>query len=388
MTSRWSILAVLFFARTAMAFQYQSVAALSPQLVDSYLLSIADLGVLIGLYLGPGIFVAIPGGTIAARFGDKRVTMASLGLMLAGAVMITFASDWNLIAAGRVLAGAGGVVINVIMTKMLVDWFEGREIGTAMGIFICSWPAGIALALLILPVLAAHGGLVLADTGVITIIAVAIVALAVIYRPASASAAVAAGTPSRGLPLTPLLAAGGVWALYNAGCAMVFAFGPLLLTEQGMTAATAGPVISFFMFTLAIGVPLGGLLADRTGRTVAIISASLLSFAFCLLVLPVVPPVFALPAYGIAGLIAGLAAGPVMTLPSKVLAPPARALGMGVFFTIYYVAMMSAPAIGGYFAEKAADAGAAYVCGIVMVACALGCLLIYQRSAQPAQSAA
>ena len=61
---------------------------------------------------------------------------------------------------------------------------------------------------------------------------------------------------------------------------------------------------------------------------------------------------------------------------------------MGVFFTIYYVAMMSAPAIGGYFAEMATDAGAAYVCGIVMVACALGCLLIYQRSAVPAQSAA
>ena len=75
MINRWTILFVLFFARTVMAFQFQSVAALSPFIVDSLAISIADIGILIGLYLGPGVLVAIPGGTIAARFGDKRVVV-------------------------------------------------------------------------------------------------------------------------------------------------------------------------------------------------------------------------------------------------------------------------------------------------------------------------
>jgi hypothetical protein len=39
------------------------------------------------------------------------------------------------------------------MTKMVADWFAGKEIATAMAIFVNSWPAGIALGLLTLPLI-------------------------------------------------------------------------------------------------------------------------------------------------------------------------------------------------------------------------------------------
>jgi len=38
--------------------------------------------------------------------------------------------------AGRLVAGAGGVILSVQMTKMLTDWFAGHEIATAMAIFV------------------------------------------------------------------------------------------------------------------------------------------------------------------------------------------------------------------------------------------------------------
>jgi len=72
MYERWLILAVLTFARTVMGFQFQSVAAVSSYLIDQYQMSYAVLGTLIGLYLFPGTAVAIPGGLLAQRFGDKR----------------------------------------------------------------------------------------------------------------------------------------------------------------------------------------------------------------------------------------------------------------------------------------------------------------------------
>ena len=59
-SERWLILAVLFLARTAMGFQFQSVAALSPFLVDSLGIDYTQLGLLIGLYLLPGIAIAYP----------------------------------------------------------------------------------------------------------------------------------------------------------------------------------------------------------------------------------------------------------------------------------------------------------------------------------------
>ena len=63
--------------------------------------------------------------------------------MVLGGMLIIWAPDWWSLTAGRLLAGAGGVALNVVMTKMVLDWFAGREISTAMGIFINSWPIGI-----------------------------------------------------------------------------------------------------------------------------------------------------------------------------------------------------------------------------------------------------
>src|SRR5439155_18257285 len=44
--------------------------------------------------------------------------------------------------AGRLASGAGGVLLTVQLTKMGTDWFAGKEIATAMAIFVNSWPAG------------------------------------------------------------------------------------------------------------------------------------------------------------------------------------------------------------------------------------------------------
>ena len=101
MAERWLILLVLFFARTAMAFQYQSVAALSPFIEDRFALTFSDIGILIGLYLGPGVIVAIPGGAMAARFGDRRTVGWSLAAMLAGSLLMAFGETWFSVAYWR-----------------------------------------------------------------------------------------------------------------------------------------------------------------------------------------------------------------------------------------------------------------------------------------------
>ncbi|MCG6560862.1 hypothetical protein MB818_21915, partial [Ruegeria sp. 1NDH52C] len=85
MPKRWVVLFVLFFARTVMAIQFQSVAALSPFIMDSLAITLTEIGILIGLFSGPGIIVAVAGGAVASWFGDKRTVIASLVLMVVGA---------------------------------------------------------------------------------------------------------------------------------------------------------------------------------------------------------------------------------------------------------------------------------------------------------------
>ncbi|MEL7117637.1 MAG: MFS transporter, partial [Pseudomonadota bacterium] len=151
--NRWFILAVLFLARLAMAFQFQAVAALSPIYTATFGVTLAEIGFLIGLYLSPGLIIAIPGAAIGQRFGDRTVIAFGMGLMVAGALVMLMSTSWDGQIIGRLLAGVGGVLLNVLMSKVVADQFAGREIATAMGIFINSWPVGIAAALLFLPLL-------------------------------------------------------------------------------------------------------------------------------------------------------------------------------------------------------------------------------------------
>ena len=72
------------------------------------------------------------------------------------------------------------------------------------------------------------------------------------------------------------------------------------------------------------------------------------------------------------GLIAGQPAGPVMALPARVLSASTRAIGMGIFYTIYYGTMMLGPTIGGAAAKWTGSAAAAFDFGaVVLLACPL-----------------
>src|SRR6202020_1914646 len=138
-----------------MAFQFQSVAAVAPLLGDTFGVSLADIGLLIGLYFAPVLVLALPGGAIGRRFGDRPKVVASLLLMLVGELAMALSPSWVVQIAGRLV---GGVMFNVQMTKMVADWFAGQEIATAMAIFVNSWPAGIALSLVCLPLVATAFG--------------------------------------------------------------------------------------------------------------------------------------------------------------------------------------------------------------------------------------
>src|SRR5215475_9511501 len=111
--NRWLMLAVLFLARTAMALQFQTVASASPFLIDALAIDFASLGALIGLFMLPGVVIALPGGMLGQRFGAKRVLLAGLVLMAVGGVMMGLSSSFAMTAAGRIVSGTGAVFVTV-----------------------------------------------------------------------------------------------------------------------------------------------------------------------------------------------------------------------------------------------------------------------------------
>jgi MFS family permease len=364
--NRWGILAVLFVVRAAMAFQFQSVAAVAPLLSREFGVSLADIGVLIGLYFAPGVALAMPGGAIGQRFGDKATSIGALLLMLAGSVAMAFAASWSVQIAGRLVAGVGGVILSVQLTKMLTDWFAGKEIATAMAIFVNSWPAGVAISLLLMPLIGTSYGVGAVHLSVAAFSFCGMVLLAVAYR-SPEDTAVASTTNLRldRNAATAMIAAGLIWGLFNVGFAVIFSFGPSMLVERGWSIAAAGSTISIVLWLAVISVPLGGLVSDRTKRPELVLVLSCIVFAILMTALPrtgsVVLIVVAL------GLISGQPAGPIMSLPARVLRPATRAIGMGLFFTVFYASMMLGPIVAGACAKWAGSAAAAFDFGAAAI---------------------
>src|SRR5260370_39952252 len=109
MANRWVAISVVFLTRPAMGYQFQSIASVGPLLIPELGLSWAQLGSLIGLYMLPGVFFALPGGVIGQRFGERRVVAGNLALIGVGRLVIA-AGPRFAVAAGRRLWSGGGVV--------------------------------------------------------------------------------------------------------------------------------------------------------------------------------------------------------------------------------------------------------------------------------------
>src|SRR5437879_3859717 len=129
-----------------MGYQFQSVASVGPLLVPELGLAWAQLGTLIGVYMLPGAFFALPGGMLGQRLGERRTVVASLALMVAGGLVTAASHGFALAVSGRLLSGVGAVLMNILLAKMVADWFAEGELTTAMAIMLSSWPVGLGLA--------------------------------------------------------------------------------------------------------------------------------------------------------------------------------------------------------------------------------------------------
>jgi MFS family permease len=289
-------------------------------------------------------------------------------------------ASWALQLAGRLLAGIGGVLLNVLMSKMVTDWFAGREIATAMAVFVNSWPIGIALALVMLPMVATHFGVSATVLLTTALIAVGLLAMVMLYPAPTSTGPAGAGNANPDRAATrAVVAAGVIWGLYNASLGMVFAFGPSMLSEQGWSLAAASSTTSIVLWLVAVSVPIGGLLADRSGRSEAVLLGGCLAFAAALWIATRTDAV--VPAFVAVGLACGLAAGPILSLPVRVLRPETRAVGMGIFFAFFYLLVVIAPWLAGALAKMVGTSRVAFDLGAAMlVLCCLG-LWVFRRLA-------
>ena len=383
MGRRWIILGVLFVARTAMGFQFQSVASTAPWLVDDLHVGFGTIGTLIGLYMLPGVFIAFPGGVLSQRFGDRTVCAVGLALMMAGGALMGANHAVAFVVAGRVVSGTGAVLFTLVVTKMVTDWFVGREIVLAMAVILATWPFGIAAALLTQPLLAAAFGWPAVMFLAAALCGAALLLITAFYRePVMPTAASGATVPM--LPplreMLPVTVAGVMWGNLNLALVLFFSFTPALLVGLGLQPVGAAAWTGVALWVVMVCLPLSGMVVQRSGRSRAAIIGASVAGTLVLGLLPV--GIVPLALCAVFGMTIALPAGPIMALPARVLSAEHRSGGLGLFYSAYYALMAFGPAVAGVSREAFGTPAAAVILAAGLFAVIVPLLWLFEALAR------
>jgi MFS family permease len=375
---RWRILGLLFLARIGLGFQFQTVASVGDDLVVAFGLDYAGIGFLIGLFMAPGLALAIPAGYWGRYVSDRIMVVFGLAALALGGVVSSLATESWGIGLGRVFAGAGFLFTTLYFTKMIADWFEGREIATAMSILVMSWPFGIAMGQVGHAWLSQTYGWQVPFQVASVYCLVAALGIFLLYRPPHdlPHAKSSSGAALTGQEWRLVLCAAAAWGVFNAAYVTYLSFGPKVLAGLGETAIAAAGIISIGSWIMILSGAACGQIFDRFGGRNIVLSVCMSGAVISLLLLSV--PGAGFGASLLFGLIGMAPAGVIMAMAGQALRPQVRAFGMGIFFTVYYAIMLVTPPVAGTILDATSNAQGPIWLAILLFALVVPIALMYQ----------
>ncbi len=378
-TSRahWGTLAAMVLARITFGYQIQTVASLGPELQAAFGIEFALLGTLMGLMQLPGIVAAIPSGFMARRFGDREVICGGMLAMVIGSMISAWGHGPVGIGVGRVVAGFGAVALTVLQPKAVADRFTGTPFNVAMGILVAAFPMGIGLGQLTQGRLAAAFGWPAAFVAGAALAAVAAVILWLTWRNVGARTSRAMGWPS-GREMSLMVLAGMIWTFFNAGYFNFLGYLPTVIAHSNQPGWVADVAIFMATWGNLPTMMLGGAVAARFGMMPVFLAGAVLE-------------VVAVGGMGLAnwplawsvlfGTFATMHAGIIVALGTLSAKPENRAVGMGIFYTVYYVGGTITPALCGAAADAMGSASGAFLCAGALSGLAIPFWLLHRRLA-------
>ncbi len=384
----WIILASLALARIAFGYQFQTIATLATDLVSRFGLTYAQLGSLIGAYMLLGVFVALPLGLLGRRFGDRWILGTGLALMTAGACISAWADAPPGIALGRTIAGVGAVAMIVLQGKIIADWFTGPRFMIGISVSVCAFPIGMGLAQLVLPPMLNQYGLGAAMlTDAVPAGLALLLFLASHREPPHAAAVPRRFSLPSGRECLLLAIAGSVWTVYTSGFSAFASYLPASLSFQGHGLAVIAAVMTIATWGNVPGTLAGGGLAARFG-------------AFNIFLIGTISLVVGMAGIAVTGgagaaspiawavllgVVGSIQPGVIMAVGTLSARPENRAVGMGLFYTLYYLGGTFAPALCGMVADATGRPQGGLLAAAAMSALAIPLFMVHRALASHAK---
>lgn len=176
---RWGILFLVGFVLSVNYYFYDALSPLKTILEDEFGFSSTDFGLFVAFYSIPNTFflMAVLGGIILDKIGIRRTGFLFVGMMALGAFLTAYGTSYSyrnggvgynlfssflpgyspelkMMLLGRFFFGLGAETSIVVVSKIIVKWFKGKDLALAFGVKIGFGRLGTAIALNLSPALA------------------------------------------------------------------------------------------------------------------------------------------------------------------------------------------------------------------------------------------
>ena len=176
---RWTVLFLIAFVQAANYYFYDAISPLKRDLEENFNFTNTDFGLFVSAYSIPNIFLlmCIWGGIILDRLGIRRTGFLFVILMATGAFVTAYGAsgfyshggfgyaffssflpgyspELKMMLFGRFLFGLGAETSIVVVSKVIVKWFKGKELALAFGLKIGIARAGSWAAFYFSPIIA------------------------------------------------------------------------------------------------------------------------------------------------------------------------------------------------------------------------------------------
>ncbi len=385
--ARWGVLILASFIMATNYYFYDLLAPIQDLVRINLGFSASDYGLVMSAYAFPNVFLAmaIIGGIILDRMGIRITGFSFIFLMGIGGALTAYAASstfleggfgynflnsfltaytpqLKLMIFGFFLFGLGAETSIVVLSKIIVKWFKGKEIALALGLNLAIGRLGAALAFTLSPRLvhpewttAIYFGVLLLWIGLLGFIIYMLIDVKV-----DRQVTIDLKDPEDEFKLSDLkdLVTNRSVIYITLLCVTFYSavfpflkFAPdLLMNKYSMARQMAGDVTSYLFYGTMILTPLFGWFTDHKGRSASImyLGSALLIVAHLMFALTQIEPRIPIVLLGIAFSLVPAAMWPAVT---KIVPTAKLGTAYGFMFSVQNIGLFVFPYLIGFVVD-------------------------------------